>query len=42
MRIFSTFDMLTHFPLQTRKLTAIIDEIARNYNDDLLNMFRLH
>ena len=26
---------------QTKKLMSVVDDIARNYNDDLLNMFRL-
>ena len=27
--------------LQARKLMTVVDDIARNYNDDMLNMFRL-
>ncbi len=27
---------------QTKKLMSVVDDIARNYNDDLLNMFRLN
>ncbi|KAJ6217166.1 hypothetical protein RDWZM_008323 [Blomia tropicalis] len=30
------------FHLWTKKLAAVVDDIARNYNDDLLNMFRLN
>lgn len=27
--------------VQVKKLNTIVDDLARNYNDDLLNMFRL-
>ena len=35
------FDKMFFVCLQTKKLTTVVDDIARNYNDDLLNMFRL-
>lgn len=30
------------YKLWIKKLASIVDDIARNYNDDLLNMFRLN